>query len=160
MNLLRNEYFQHDVFYFYLPHWCRAELCEKYINIFSEIMFVLCLCVKGIPWECTYFPLWSFVIVEFIVNIVVGSFGSLFSKAINNSHLFRNIFFRFCISGGCSESIMGSWWFFAFPHLSKSWVYFSIGEFDKILIGICFLLFFFRWFVISHFDDINNVTLK
>ena len=131
-----------------------------YIHIFTEIVLILCFSVQSISWESTNFPLWSFIEVKFIMNIVVRSFWSLFSKTINDCHLFWDILFRLSISGRSSKSEVWSWRFFAFPHLSKGRVDLGIWKFDEILIGVCFLFVFFRWFWVSHFDDINNVTLN
>ena len=71
-------------------------------------MLVFSFGVKSISGERTDFPFRSFVIAEFVVDIVVGAFRGLFSEAVNDCHLFGDELFGFCISGGGSEGEMGS----------------------------------------------------
>jgi len=78
-------------------------LLLNYINVFAEVMLVLGLSVESVSGICAYFPLWSFGIVEFISDVVVGSLGSLFSITIYHCHFFRYKLLGLSISRGCSK---------------------------------------------------------
>ena len=135
-------------------------LLFTYIDVFAEIVLVLGLSIQCVSGICSYFPFWPLVIVEFIGDVVVGSFRSLFSITIYNCHFFRYKLLGLCFSCGCSKWKVRGRWFFALVHVTKGRVDLGIGEFDEILIGVYFLFFLlFLWrFRVSHLLSIY-VTL-
>lgn len=52
---------------------------ESYIDILSEVVFVLSLGVEGVSGLGANPPLWSLVVGEFICYIIVGTLGCLFA---------------------------------------------------------------------------------
>ena len=153
MNLLQIWYYHCDFFSPCQLHLYRAVCFKIYIYVFTEVVLILGFCVKCISWICPYFPLWTFCVVEFVSNVVIRPFWCLFSIAINYSHLFRYKFLGFCISGGCSKGELRGSRFFALVHLPKSWIDYSVVEFDEILIGVYFFLciLLLWWFYFTHF---------
>ena len=99
-------------------------------------MFILCLCIECVSGICAHFPLWPFGVAELIGGYVIGAFWSLFTVAVDECHLFGDEFFGFCISRGSSERILGGRWFFRILDIPKCRVDFSVGELNKVLIGV------------------------
>ncbi len=98
--------------------------------------------IKSISWLCTNFPLWIFCIIKFIGGDIVWTFRSLFTEAINKSHLFINKLFGLGLSSGCSKRKFRSRWFCTAFNLTKSTINVRIRKFNKILISVDFFLLF------------------
>ena len=93
-------------------------------------MLVLGPGVQGVSGVGAYFPFGSLLIVEFISDIVVGSFGGLLTEAVDNCHFFGDELLGLCFASGSAEGELGSRRFFALVHLAKGGVDFGVGEFD------------------------------
>lgn len=113
-----------------------------YVNIFSEVMLVLGICIKCVSRLCSYFPFRILRIIEFVGWNIVGSFRGLLTITVHLGHLLGNELLRFCLSCGSSEWKFRCGRFCRIFDFSKCRINFGIGELDQILISVhLFLLF-------------------
>lgn len=126
---------------------------DKYIDVFSEIMFIFCLGIKCITLFCSNFPWWIFWIAELISWNVIGTFGCLLTIAINQGHLFGNKLLWLRLSRRCSKWELGSGGFFRIFNITKSRINLSIRKLNQVLISVDFLFFLILafFFIVVHF---------
>ncbi len=110
-------------------------------------MLILSFSIEGISWFSTNLPLRIFIVIKLISGYIIGAFGSLFTKTINNSHLFINKFFRLSLSCRSSKRKFRCRWFLTIFNITKSRINLSIRKFNKILISIYFFLLFILSFI-------------